>query len=130
MVAQFRHQHSELIDLADGIIAAARNGCAGDLARLRLAFARAVKEHVEDEAVAIQKAIGKGLLCADLVDGHNRMVMRWRGDIALCNSEWPTRRVVDAPEGFLRRFRPLADALRAAVEFEEQQLLAPIAKAA
>jgi class 3 adenylate cyclase len=130
MVAQFRHQHGELIDLAEGIMAAARAGRADDLARLRLAFARAVKEHVEDEAVAVQKAIGKGLLCAEMVDGHNRLVMRWRADVALCNSDWPTSRAVEEPHGFLGLFRPLVAALRTAVDFEEQQLLAPIAKAA
>lgn len=130
MVAQFRHQHGELIELAEGIIEAARAGRADELSRLRLAFARAVKEHVEDEAVVVQRAIARGLLCADQVDAHNRLVMQWRGDVALCNSAWPARDIVDAPEGFLHRFRPLADALRAAIAFEEQHMLAPIAQTA
>jgi hypothetical protein len=130
MISQFRHQHDELIHLVDAIIEAAQNGRGDDLASLRLAFARAVKRHVDAEAVVVQKAISRGILCADVVEAHNRLVMLWRGDVALCNSEWPTRRVLETPEGFLRRFRPLADAMRAAVTFEEQQMLAPLTKAA
>lgn len=126
MVAQLQDQHDDLIHLAGAILNAARMRRGDDLVRLRLAFVRAVKAHVDDESLETTKAIQEGLLGAELVARHNRLVMHWRGDIALCNSEWPTRRVLDAPEGFIRRFLPLVDALRVAVVFEEQKLLGPI----
>jgi hypothetical protein len=130
MVAQFRHQHSELIHLADAILKAAADKQPDELARLRLAFSRAVNEHVADEAVVVQGAVRRGLIPAQLVTEHDRIVRQWRGDVALCNSEWPTRRAVETPDGFLRRFRPLVEALRTAVAFEENQFLAPIKRAA
>ena len=126
MTAQFQVQHDELMHLADDILNAARMRRGDELGRLRLAFARAVKAHVDDEALEVAKAIQDGRLDAELVDKHNRLVMNWRGDVARCNSEWPNRRVVDAPEDFIRRFRPLVEALRKAVLHEEQKLLAPI----
>ncbi|WP_157136934.1 hypothetical protein [Sphingomonas sp. PAMC 26617] len=126
MTAQFRDQHSELMHLAENILNAARLRQGDDLGRLRLAFARAVRAHVADEALEIAKAIQGGHLDAELVGRHNRLIMNWRGEIALCNSEWTNRRVVDAPEGFIRCFLPLVEALQKALLYEEQSLLAII----
>lgn len=129
IVAHYRYQHEGMIALADQIIGVAARGDrddAGTLGRLRLAFSRAVAEHCEEEGATVRDAVAKGLIGGELASASGKTVMLWRADVALCNSEWPTRSILESPHGFIRRFRPLVDALRQAAEQEEREILTVI----
>jgi hypothetical protein len=49
--------------------------------------------------------------------------MIWRADLALCNSEWPAKRVQEDPNGFIRKFRPLVSAMKRQSEREDVEIL-------
>jgi hypothetical protein len=126
VVDRYRHQHENMIALAEDILSIAASGDAGKadaLGRARLDFSRAVNEHCREESVTVGAAVAKGLLRAEVVSEMARVVMLWRAEVALCNSEWPTRRVFDHPADFIRRFRPLVDGLRREAERENRIIL-------
>lgn len=123
MVAHFRDQHAGMIRLAEAILATADSTGSGEvLRRLRLDFARAVIEHCSEEGAAVSRAVARGRLCGDQVAERTKVVMRWRAELALCNSEWPTSRIARDPRDFVKRFKPLVDGLRREAEIEEAEI--------
>jgi hypothetical protein len=129
MITQHRRQHDDMLALAENILAlAARRDESrmGELGQLRLAFSRIVNEHCEQEGATFRDAKARGHICGRLVADFAKTVMIWRADLALCNSEWPAKRIAENPHGFIRQFRPLVLAMKRQSEREEAEILSVI----
>ncbi len=126
MIADHRRQHDSMLALAENILALAAGrdvNRMGELSMLRLAFSRIVSEHYEEEGVTFRTARARGQICGSLVAEFNKIAMMWRADLALCNSEWPAKRVFEDPDGFIRKFRPLIAAMKRQSEREDVEIL-------
>ncbi|MBB3348387.1 hypothetical protein FHY02_002867 [Sphingomonas sp. BK069] len=125
-------EHRHMIGLASTIIALARHDAcerADEIARLRLQFARLVNSHCAEEGRAIQDAVRAGIVPSDLASSMQRELLAWRADLATCNCEWPSSRLIREPSEFAIRFRKLIEALQSYVAREEAQILTPMGRA-
>jgi hypothetical protein len=131
MTATHVHEHDQMIGLADDIlrrVARAGAGERGGLAQLRLAFARLVNKHCTEEGKTIADAVKRGLLSESLVSSFQGDLLRWRTDLAICNSEWPLARVLGDPKGFERQFGDIAKRLRDYIARENSEILEVIGR--
>lgn len=131
MVSIHADEHRQMIGLASMIIALARHDpCerADEIARLRLQFARLVNSHCAEEGRAIQDAVRAGIVPSTLASAMQRELLAWRADLATCNCEWPSSRLIREPSEFAVRFKKLADAMRSYIAREESQILTPMGR--
>lgn len=126
-------QHQRMIELAETVMAAARQADADSgqsLTRARLNLARAVSEHVRQEIAMLTRSGAAHRLGEPVMHRYNDELLVWRRALMDCNCSWPPHRITDDPDGFVRSFRPLLDALRARVRWEEEQLYPKLGRAA
>jgi hypothetical protein len=127
VASRFREQHEELVGLADAILACAMSADSArvdQLNALRLRFARAIHSHCTEEAAYLRTAVAQGRIDPSVLDAMGAdVVARWRADLALCNSEWPSREVLRRPGPFVARFQELGDMLRQQVRHEERMMV-------
>ncbi|MEG8038834.1 hemerythrin domain-containing protein [Sphingomonas sp. LR60] len=119
-------EHRRMRELASTILAVAsgrRPSESGELAQLRLSFARLVNAHCNEEGRTIREAIRAGLVCATTAATFQRELQRWRAALASLNSDWPGSRADRDPRGFASAFKSLADDLGRYIELEESQIL-------
>ena len=121
----FLREHRQMVDVARSIIDLARTGShrdAGRLTDLRLQLSRAVTEHVSAELRFINSSGRSETLDAETSSRYHHELLQWRHALMECNCAWPARQVFDDPDGFVRAFAPIVDALRQRVMWEENHL--------
>lgn len=122
----FADQHVNLIEIGRDIVrAAAENTPASiaELGRLRLALSRAVQNHVSAEFALLpqssdfpRRADRQGILSK-----YHDDLLAWRHLLMGCNAQWPLAAVASDPEGFLRDYQPILQALEQRVKWEEEE---------
>jgi len=116
----FDAQHREMLDLATAILAVV-DDCpsrsSDPLNRLRLALSKKVTVHCQEEAIALQAS--RDIVPPEIMRRYHDELLKWRRDLISCNSDWPPERVWSDPSGFKSAFRPVANALRARILWEQ-----------
>ena len=116
----FDAQHREMLELTAAILAIV-NDCpsrsSDQLNRLRLALSKTVTGHSKQES-ALLRAAGDAVP-ADIARRYHDELLKWRHELIACNSDWPPDRVWNDPRGFKEAFKPIVDALRARLSWEQ-----------
>lgn len=123
----FTNQHRKMVEIADEIVAAARDGRADrlrSLSALRLELSKEVRDHVDEETALIRaKRGGEAPVRADqnaLISKYHDDLLVWRQQLTSCNTSWSPKRISEDAQGFLAEFQPIRDALDERVRWEEQ----------
>ncbi len=126
MSETFNQQHVMLIEIGRDIVRAAAKKTAAsiaEVARLRLALSRAVQSHVTAE-LALLPQTSDSLHGADtqaILSKYHGDLLAWSKLLIACNAQWPLAAIASDPEGFLRAYRPILQALEQRVQWEEDE---------
>lgn len=124
MKRQMHSEHAELVDIASGIVAAARRLAESDVTeinKLRLKLSQAITRHCSGEQLLVEgSASANDHPQRDaLMRRYHDELLLWRRGLIECNTAWPPARIAADPGGFLRQFEPIVAALRARIIWEE-----------
>ena len=130
MNSSFAADHAHMIATGNAIVRVVSRGRADEihtLNRLRLELSKAVSAHCALEGKVLDGAEGRKLP-PELISRYHDELLKWRRELTMCNSQWPPARIWDDPAGFLNAFRPLNDALKRRVHWEENELYPALRK--
>ena len=124
---KFADHHDQMVDLSAAIIDLAIVNSADALVELqqkRIDLSRKVSEHCASEIEALNKSGFDRQPTPQktaLVRRYHSELLAWRGALMQCNANWPTKRISQEPQGFLRVFKDITAQLRERVRWEEQE---------